>query len=205
MDIETMMMQQRDNGVCSVIPAGYFAKFADIAKKSAQPARVRKLPVLTVQFDESLQLTDFPKHAHVGWGAIDSDYMPILTFRFQFRELMVYWLASPADEEVWRVMDQWNEVGRMVIAPFFDGQACLISRDFGLVPQAKALRSSWTKQGQKVNDLFLRSASELILSGRLAAMATSDVAAVPRLQRVVACIVATRSTGGLCAPDQVSH
>lgn len=80
---------------------------------------------------------------------------------------MVYWLASPADEEVWRVMDQWNEVGRMVIAPFFDGQACLISRDFGLVPQAKALRSSWTKQGQKVNDLFLRSASELILSGRL--------------------------------------
>lgn len=44
MDIETMMMQQRDNGVCSVIPAGYFAKFADIAKKSAQPARFGSFP-----------------------------------------------------------------------------------------------------------------------------------------------------------------
>lgn len=202
MDVKTMMTVQ---SVSPIIPAGYFAKFADIARESAQPARVRKLPVLTVQFNESLQMSDFPKHMHVGWGAIDSDYMPILTFRFQFCDLMVYWLANPADEEVWSAMDGWNEIGRMVVAPVFDNQACLTSRDFGLVPQAKALRSSWATQGQKANQLFLRSASGLILSGRLAGMASSDIAAVPRLQRVIACIVATSSTGGMCASHQVSH
>lgn len=198
MDSETIM-KLRSNAAYSVIPAGYFAKFGDLAKESQQPARVRKLPVLSVRFDEALQKSGSPHLFHLGWGAIDSERMPILTFRVQFNDLMVYWLANPADEEVWRVMDQWNTVGTIVLAPVLGDQALLMSRDFALVPKAEALRS-WTKQGAKTTQLFLQSAGTLILSGDLAAQASSDIPAVPRLKRVIGCIVSTNLTDVRHAP-----
>jgi hypothetical protein len=196
MKTDTMMTLLRSDGT-AVIPAGRFAPFADITTKSTLPAPVRKLPVLTTQFNTALNSSGFPNDVHVGWGAIETNRMPILPVRFQFRDLMAYWFANPPDEEVWSAFEQWNSAKTMVVAPVFDSQAYIVSRDFDLVPQARALRSSWMKQGPKANELFLRSAAELILSGCLADGASSDIATVPELVQVIGCIVATES----CAPN----
>lgn len=198
MDTEAIMHVLRSDPAQPFIPAGYFRKFSDITAKSSQPARVQKLPVLSVDFDEALRAFASPHLVHLGWGSIESEGMPILTFRLQLGGLMVYWLANPADEEVWRVMDRWNSARTMVVAPVIGGQALLVSRDFRLAPQAEALRQ-WTKQGQKVTKLFLQSAGRLLVDGGLARMASSDIAAVP-LAWVIGCMVATSSTGGMRAP-----
>jgi len=188
MNSETMTKPAMGTGAHSVIPAGYFVKFSDITSNSKQPARIRRLPVLTADLQEALQISTLPRLFHVGWGAIDADHMPILTFRLQINDLMIYWLANPADPTIWNVMEQWSNANAMVLAPSFMSQTLLMSRDYTLVPEARALRS-WTEKGSQTTHLFLQSAGKLILDGGLAGMASSDILAIPKLTRVIGCIV----------------
>lgn len=176
-------------GAHSVIPGGYFTKISDITSHSKQPARIRKLPVLAANLHEPVPALTSSSLFHVGWGAISAGRMPLLTFRLQINDLMIYWLANPADPTIWTVLERWNNANAMVLAPSFENEALVMSRAYTLVPEAKALRS-WTGRGPHTTQLFLESAGKLILDGGLADMASSDIPAIPKLKRVIGCLVA---------------
>jgi len=176
-----------------LIPYGQVGDFAPYAKTSTQPAAVRKLPVLSATFDASRFDRSPGLPAYAGYGSIQLGNTIALTFRIQRGPDMVYWLANPADQEVWAVVDQWAKARRMVLAAdFSDGQCVLLSRDFHEAPPMRQLRRSSQPTQQFVADV-----SRAIVTNEMQEIATTDLPQFPKLRHVQACILKTSTTGSV--------
>jgi len=197
MDKEMMATWPRDleTGL-PMVPPGEFTTFKEYPG-STQPARIRKLPVLRGWFDAKQFELNLSLPAHVGWGSVQLGASQSLTFRIQLGPNMLYWLANAADQHVWSVIDKWASAGKMVLAAEFDGAPPLIvCRDFDLHHRNfSALRKLTSAPSQTAS--FLAEASRVIVEGEMKVIATSDIAAYPKLEQVQACIVRTPETQGV--------
>lgn len=180
-----------------VVPPGEFTDFSEYPN-STQPARIRKLPVLrgffnAQQFDVNPQLP-----THVGWGMVPiGQRATALTFRLQRGPNVLYWLANPADERVWKVLDTWAAAKMMVVAAeFANGPAVLVARDFNLHPQLSTLRVA-TSQAARLTPEFIADATMALARGEMKSIASTDIPAYPDLQNVQACMLRTQHTGGV--------
>ena len=181
------------------VPFGYFTSFAPFARKSKQPASVRKLPVLQGDFDAR----KFDRRClaqHFGYGAVVLGGMLMPAFRYQSGPDALYWLANPADVEVWRVMDRWAAAGQMVLSANFDGESVLLVRDFHLAPQMKAMRKA-VEYAKTVTPQFVAAATAAILGDGLVKRVTTDLDQFPTLRNVQTCLVRTKFTGGIAVME----
>jgi hypothetical protein len=178
-----------------MVPPGEFTTFKEYPT-STQPARVRKLPVLRGYFDAT-KFDLYPTlPAYVGWGSIHLGTALALTFRVQLGSNMLYWLANPADPEVWKVIDTWAAAGTMVLAAeFADAPPLIMRRDFKLSPQYGALRDAF--KGPEQTAAFAATVSTVLAKGELKQMATTDIPSYPKLNHVQGCMVRTKHTGGV--------
>lgn len=53
--------------------------------------------------------------ARIGTGSIGFGDADILTVRLQVDNRQVYWLADPADDQVWTMLDNWRSTGVAII------------------------------------------------------------------------------------------
>jgi len=197
MDKETRAYWPKDFATeLPMVPPGEFTTFKEYPH-STQPARIRKLPVLRGWFDSKRFDANPNLPAHVGWGSVNLGNATTLTFRIQLGPNVLYWLANPGDPHVWEVIDKWAAAKRMVLAAEFpDAPPLLIGRDFdlrhpGLQVHRKALNdATYTKR-------FIAEASQVIVTDDMRHIASSDIAAFPKLEHVQACLVRTRHTEGV--------
>jgi len=183
-----------------LVVAGEFVNFEGYADLSKQEERVRKLPVLRGVFDS--KRVDFTPGlpAHAGWGSVRLGDTVALTFRLQLVPNVLYFLANPADPEIWKVMDVWAAAGKFVMAAEVeDGRVFLVSRDYKMVPQVARLRDL-VKAGESYTAAFLSDAGQAINTGDISHIATTDIPAYPALANVQACIVTRKNTSSRPIP-----
>jgi hypothetical protein len=129
---------------------------------------------------------------HAGWGVLELDGQRALTFRLQAGSTQLYWLANPADPDVWAMQDAWATAGQMALAADFGrGPVFVLSRTFELSPAYKATRLPHSGQS---SGPFCAAVARSLMQGELSVFAKSDIPAFPRLTYVQGCLVVTRHT-----------
>ncbi|MBB3181163.1 hypothetical protein [Variovorax sp. Sphag1AA] len=178
----------------AILPSGQFIKFPREAAHSKLPARLRNLPVLHGTFNHELFDLNPNLPAYVGFGQSGTIDTNILTFRLQRGPNMLYWLANPADPCVWEALDLWAAAGALVLmAEFSNGETLLLSRSFELAPRTQALKSD-VSRASTMTPRFREAAFDIIGTGNIRHMATTDIPAYPTLNHVQGCMVATPFT-----------
>lgn len=184
----------RGSSGTSLVSPGCFGSFKEVNAKNRYPARIRKLTVLMGLFNFDQPGVEFNHISHFGWGSIENERMPLLTFRLQIGANMFYWLANPSDRKVWKVLDEWNVAHEIVAHAVFKNTAVFMHRPFRISPPLAALRRWTLHEGIPATASFVKSAAHQ-LDGQLVAKAKSDIPGVPRLDHVSACILCPRASG----------
>jgi hypothetical protein len=192
---------------CACVPYGSIEPATKYRKHSKKAVRLKTLPVLAGYFSSAKLKLDTNAPHHIGLGSLDTNgELPILAIRLQLGANMLYWLANPADPEIWATVDAWHKAGQMAVAAEFDdGRLLLVQRDFKRAPQLRALESAaGTTSRHSATREFMQSAGEALVSGELARRATTDIPGVPCLQSVQGCTVRTKTTGRILVPLDVA-
>ncbi|SCK18432.1 hypothetical protein VAR608DRAFT_1321 [Variovorax sp. HW608] len=188
-----------DRAPQAIVPYGRFIQFPKDAI-SKLPARLRKLPVLHGFFNHELHDFNPSLPAYVGYGQTGTSDTNILTFRLQRGPNMLYWLANPADPCVWEALDLWAAAGALVLmAEFSNGEHILTSRSFELIPRTQALRSDVSRASTRT-PRFREAVFDIIGTGNIRHVATTDIPAYPKLTHVQGCMVSTPFTPRISGP-----
>lgn len=180
-----------------MVPPGEFTDFKSFPD-STLPVRAQKLPALRGWFDASSCNINASLPMNIGWGAVTLENGAVaLTFRVQVGSSIFYWLANPADKNVWKVVDQWSAAGLIVLAADFgDGPGLLVSGDFKLVPQMAAMRRAVDSAGE-ITPKFVAGASAAIMKDEIKLFASTNIPSFPTLTSVQTCMVRTDHTRGV--------
>jgi len=149
-------------------------------------------PLLMGLFELPQRMPQKDDDFYVGWGSLEGDGFPVLTFRLQVGSEMFYWLANPADPCVWHAMRQWDSAGCicLLVADVHHGAAFIVRRDFELPPGTLRLDMSSHPDAPMV-DRFDVTCDYLLARSQLANIASSDLPHWPSLKGVQGCAVAT--------------
>jgi hypothetical protein len=191
----TWLLDQAGN---PILPPGYVATLDEVVSPSVTlPSGMRSLPVLVGHFGSHPVDLNATQPRYVGFGCIDTDAMPLLTFRMQIGPTVAYWLANPADPQIWKLLDAWDAAGKIALSAHFNGSGPLLVWEFSITPALNALRV-WTRHaGDHATAYFISRAGHAILDGLLPRIATSDIASVQKLEHVLGCIVCTPEMGAV--------
>ena len=176
----------------TMIPPGEFTTLEK--NPHAASADMHNFPVLRGLFDSKHFDLGPELPGNIRWGYLN--LANALFFRLQLGPNMLFWLANPADPEVWKVLDIWAATGRIVLAAeFADEPPLIVSQDFNMSTAFRANRR-FLGDSKRTAD-FIAEARHVIVLNELAPVATSDIEEYPNLQHVQACMVRTKVTHGV--------
>jgi len=131
------------------------------------------------------------KAASIGTGSVGYGEVNVLTIRLQIDGHQLYWLADPEDEDVWRMLRSWRNVGAAVIALNVLGVGLAALKvpaaGIGQVAQANINNADAASAAQVMEAIGAQ-----ITSGSLVANARSDIPEFPSLSRVEVLVLMSR-------------
>jgi hypothetical protein len=164
---------------------------AEMLAQALPSARRRKdIPVVVAEFatkavSKKIEAFSLCHGLYKGVGA------DILTVRLQFNSTLFIFLANPADPEVLRLMNTWEELKVMgVLASDRSGRAGLQYAPFSL---SSAVRESLAKNKQTAQSIgdFQDALAAQLQTGQLFETATSDIKTFPHLTEVNVALLTT--------------
>lgn len=179
----------------TVLPVGEFVNPAKLWEGRNPSASMRKAPILLGHFDDARFDSRSSLPTHIGWGSLQLGPIAAITFYLQRGPNLLYWLANPADTEVWKTLEKWSKVGRMTLAIDFQGRRTeLASTDFDLQPKHESLRVEVSARKQ-YTDAFLMATTDVVARGTISEMVSSDIPEFSTLNHIQICVVRPQNTG----------
>jgi hypothetical protein len=135
---------------------------------------MRNLPVLRGSFESKNFNFDIGMAAQLSFGTASLVGATAVVFSVEDGSSMLYWIANPADPELWDVLDRWAAAKMMLVATRVDNEReVLWTREFSLPDWAEELRQD-VQNAKTITPAFVADVESWVRSGYLGAFAAVD-------------------------------